>query len=82
MVTYVPLGAGVPTRYLVRVPKQERVSRLSQALEEMMEEKPPHGVALAEVADCLVHRVLVSSWARCLLAHAFGRECSLEGERN
>ncbi|EEC14164.1 hypothetical protein IscW_ISCW011751 [Ixodes scapularis] len=67
VVTYVPLGAGVPTRYLVRVPKQERVSRLSQALEEMMEEKPPHGVALAEVADCLVHRVLDGDMAvRCV----------------
>ncbi|CAN7997430.1 unnamed protein product [Ixodes hexagonus] len=67
VVTYVPLGAGVPTRHLVRVPKQERVSRLTQALEEMMDEKPPHGVALAEVADSLVHRVLDGDMAvRCV----------------
>ncbi|KAH7961798.1 hypothetical protein HPB52_012161 [Rhipicephalus sanguineus] len=68
-VTYVPLGGGDPVPYRVRVPKREKVRSLVEALTSQLEEPPPHGIALAELAHNghMVQRILDEDMAvRCI----------------
>ncbi|XP_037285873.1 uncharacterized protein LOC119178743 isoform X2 [Rhipicephalus microplus] len=68
-VTYVPLGGGDPVPYRVRVPKHEKVRSLVEALTSQLDEPPPHGIALAELAHNghMVQRILDEDMAvRCV----------------
>lgn len=59
-VTFVPANAKKPIRYLVTLNKQDKIIKLKEELIKCIGHDAPKNIALAEVLDSHIARILVS----------------------
>jgi ABC-type metal ion transport system substrate-binding protein len=59
-VTFVPASSKNPIRYLVTLNKQDKVIKLKEQLIKCVGQDAPKNIALAEVLDSHIARILVS----------------------
>lgn len=65
-VTFVPASSKTPIRYLVTLNKQDKVIKLKEQLTKCIGQDAPKNIALAEVLDSHIARILVS-WNCCIV---------------
>lgn len=58
-VTFVPASSKKPVRYLVTLNKQDKVMKLKEQLIKSIGQEAPKNIALAEVLDSHIARILV-----------------------